>query len=88
MKKLTLDTDSLRVESFDVHARTGHHGTVRGYADTELDCESGFASRVYVCIFPSALCVSQVTDADCNTFNFTCECTQLPCLNETNPECP
>ncbi len=36
MKKLTLDLDSLRVESFDIEAPAREHGTVHAHAITEF----------------------------------------------------
>jgi hypothetical protein len=96
--KLTLDMDTLHVESFDVLPGAGQRGTVGGHADSDFDCDSGYGSRVYVCIITTptvsdalseaGACGPQITAADCNTNVFSCGCTQTPCLNETNTQCP
>ena len=54
MHKLTLDVESLEVQSFETEAPSDDRGTVRGHAPTlvEVDCESIRAAC------PTAMCLT------------------------------
>ena len=54
MKKLALDVDALRVESFATQAAAGHRGTVRGHDDT---VETENCTFEYTCLIQTCLSI-------------------------------
>jgi hypothetical protein len=52
MKKLALDVDALRVETFATQAVAGHRGTVRGHDDT---VETENCTFEYTCLIQTCL---------------------------------
>ena len=52
MKKLTLDMDTLRVESFTTQDAASGRGTVRGYDDT---METEHCTRVQTCLITTCV---------------------------------
>jgi hypothetical protein len=82
MRKIKLDPDGLRVESFETHASGSGNGTVRGHAVTSVeDCQrtanSTNGGEVCICVDSwNATCVKCGTDeATCsNSCWGTCTC--------------
>ena len=79
MRKLRLEVEALRVESFEVEKDQANRGTVRGASpdvgvappDTDAACYGGGASGWIGCISNSQ-CVSPTP---CNSCWFTCQAT-------------
>ena len=89
MKKLKLDLDDLKVESFETTPETGNpRGTVVGYGDTFGRCET---FDLITCFEPceTSTCGHTCARTCNNTCGSTCGCTDtdtswIGCLN-SNP---
>jgi hypothetical protein len=55
MKKLALDVDALRVESFTTQAVAGPRGTVRGHDDDTVETEN--CTFQYTCLIQTCLSI-------------------------------
>lgn len=86
MKKLKLEPETLRVETFEPERASGERGTVRGHASSapyacQFMCFSGVTACMTQCNCPSnnALCRNAdtctcSTAATCPTDENTCNC--------------
>lgn len=62
MKKLSLEVDALRVESFATQAMAGHRGTVAGHDDDTRETEN--CSIEYTCLVRTCLSIKTCAEEE------------------------
>ncbi len=89
MKKLTLNVDDLRVESFSsVPAKLSSEGTVQGHATTRYKDYCTAENSAWICDTEEYSCIS--CQGTCDVFaNTPCNgsCDYTPCVGSCNGSC-